>query len=131
MHQEDAMKNIIQWMREELHTAYSNYGYDLYVPNIIRAYLISIRIHEHNPQAHQLTREFAPVFFDAAWELCRRGIIRPGVRNIGEQATPDGSAGSGCCITPFGKRWVQEANPDLFVPTEQERFTQMIAPYEY
>jgi hypothetical protein len=45
-------------------------------------------------------------------------------------ATPDGSAGSGFSITPFGKRWVQEANPDLFVPTEPERFAQMIEPYK-
>jgi hypothetical protein len=129
MHQEDAMKHIVTWIRDGERTERSNYGYDLYIPNVIRAYLASIQIRDNQQEGYQLLHQLAPVFFDAGWELCRRGIIRPGIRNIGEQATPDGSAGSGFCITPFGRRWIEESGQDIFVPTEPERFAQMIEPF--
>ena len=67
--------------------------------------------------------------YAAAWELCRRGILRPGVRQYQEQATPGGSAGDGYSITPFGRQWLAEATQDDFVPTEPERFGQMMACY--
>lgn len=129
MHQEDAMKYIVMWIRDGERTDRSNFGYELYIPNVIRAYLASIHINDSHEKHPQLTYRLTPVFLNAAWELCRRGIIRPGIKNIGEQETRDGSAGSGFCITPFGRRWVEEANQDIFVPTEPERFAQMIAPF--
>jgi len=35
-------------------------------------------------------KAWSPLFLDAAWELCRRGIVRPGVRSSGAQAVGDG-----------------------------------------
>lgn len=70
-----------------------------------------------------------PVFFAAGWELCRRGILRPGVNEYGAQATDQGNAGSGYSITPFGRQWLAEADRDDYVPTEPGRFAQMISVY--
>ncbi|HUS52868.1 MAG TPA: hypothetical protein VMY41_02550 [Thermohalobaculum sp.] len=43
------------------------------------------------PQAQvRAVVQLSPIFFEAAWELCRRGIVRPGIRHNGEQAVEDG-----------------------------------------
>jgi hypothetical protein len=47
----------------------------------------------------------------------------------GAQATNDGAGGNGYSITPFGRRWLAEADKDMFVPAEPGRFAEMIAPY--
>lgn len=68
-----------------------------------------------------------PMLYAAAWDLCRRGILRPGVEAFDAQATADGASGNGYSITPFGEQWLKEAESDDFVPTEPERFGQMLA----
>ena len=75
-------------------------------------------------------KEISPHFFAAAWELCRRGIIRPGIRMLGAQSTDAGSAGCGYSVTPFGRTWLTESHRDDFVPTEPERFARIVAPYK-
>lgn len=67
----------------------TRYGYDLYPRAGAEAAAARLR----NPapfEQERLTNELTPVFFDAAWELCRRGIVRPGVRSSGDQAVDDG-----------------------------------------
>jgi hypothetical protein len=126
---EDALRFIVQWVREGSRSPYSSYGYDIYIPNVIGSYVTSLGFGESHPQGSRLQTEFSPTFFDAAWELCRRGIIRPGVRTLRAQSTEQGHAGSGYSITPFGRRWIEEAESDIFVPMEPERFAQMVAPF--
>ena len=46
-------------------------------------------------QIARLCDELFPIFANAAWTLCRRGILRPGVSRHLAQATDQGSAGSG------------------------------------
>lgn len=75
-------------------------------------------------------REVSPHFFAAAWELCRRGVIRPGIRTLDSQSTDAGSAGCGYSVTPFGRTWLAEGHADDFVPTEPERFGRLLSPYE-
>jgi hypothetical protein len=106
----------------------SNYGYELYVPKVIRAYYREAQKQDLRSGSEE-ERRLAPPFLDAAWELCRRGVLRPGVRTLHVQSTEDGSAGSGFSITPFGRAWLAEPDHDTFVPTEPERFGQLLEPY--
>ena len=39
MNDEDALKFLIKCLREPIWPDYPNYGYDIYLPNIIRSYL--------------------------------------------------------------------------------------------
>lgn len=48
---------------------------------------------------------------------------------MGLQATEQGSGGNGYSITPFGEQWAAESDRDDFVPTEPERFAQMLKPF--
>ena len=109
-------------------TEATDYGYDVYMLNPMRAYYQETQKSDltRNPRAAQ---ELAPPFLDAAWELCRRGILRPGIRTYNVQATADGSSGFGFSITPFGRVWLEEAQHDTFVPTEPERFGHLLEPF--
>jgi hypothetical protein len=82
------------------------------------------------PEIEPRLREMMPACYAAAWDLCRRGILRPGIREYGAQSTDDGASGNGYTVTPFGEQWLAESNRDDFVPTEPERFAHMFAPYQ-
>ena len=113
MNQEDATNLLVQWMRSPNHGDWSSYGYEIYLPSMIRSHLQSQGI-QHHKQEQQL-REMIPHFYASAWDLCRRGILRPGVHSYMAQATDDGNAGNGYSITPFGKKWLSESNRDDYV----------------
>jgi hypothetical protein len=44
----------------------------------------------HPYQDQEVIRDLSPVFYEAAWELCRRGMVRPGVKRAGDQAVEEG-----------------------------------------
>jgi len=123
--QPDATALLIKWLRKPDHGQYGSYGYGVYVPNLARVYL------ENNGTSQtELAKrvgEMMPMLYAAAWELCRRGILRPGVEAYLGQGTSGGAAGDGYSITPFGKTWLAEDQNDDFVPTEPERFGEMLA----
>ena len=67
------------------------YGYDLYPRT--GAETAAMRLHPGDHLLHQreqTLRELSPLFFEAAWELCRRGVVRPGIRRSDDQAVPEG-----------------------------------------
>jgi hypothetical protein len=124
---EDAMELLVRWLRNLDHGSFGSYGYEVYLPALVRTYLRQQRV---NPiQEEQQAYELISDFYAPAWDLCRRGILRPGIRKYGAQATPDGSSGNGYSITPFGRQWLSDVDRDTFVPTEPERFGQMLARY--
>ncbi len=76
-----------------------SYGYDLYPRR--GAEEAALRQYPHNPNPReQVTRDLSPIFFEAAWELCRRGIVRPGIKQAGDQAVEEG----GYSLTTAGLR---------------------------
>src|SRR3990172_6979245 len=100
--QEDAFHFIVLYLREGRKSPYGSYGYEFYLPNVMRCYLETVKKVPHHDTDQHLPR-ISPSFYAAAWELCRRGILRPGLKAYGGQATPDGSSGNGYSVTPLGK----------------------------
>jgi len=131
MQEHDALVYLIQYLRKPTSASYyPNYGYDVYIPNVLRGYLnLNKSGFINNDDVERTGAAISPFFYAAAWELCRRGILRPGVRSMGLQQTSEGSAGNGYSVTPFGQRWLVEADRDDFVPTEPERFGGMLAKF--
>jgi hypothetical protein len=128
MRQEDALLVIVKWLRAGRpgrREDYSHYGYDLYISTLIRWYLREQPTRLDQFQEAHGVDELFPIFADAAWELCRRGILRPGVRAYQAQAVDEG----GFSVTKFGVKWLEESQEDTFVPTEPERFAELLAPY--
>jgi hypothetical protein len=64
---------------------------EIYLPNVVAAYLVEF---EQDPQHLvrdcQRSRDLLPVFLDAGWEFCRRGVLRPAEVNGSLLATPAG-----------------------------------------
>jgi hypothetical protein len=102
MHIEDASAFIVDFIaKPRAVETYSGSGYDVYVPNVIAAYLVEIEnIPQHLVRDHQRARELTSFFFDAAWELCRRGVLRLGVPNSGN------TDNRGFAVTNLGRSWI-------------------------
>lgn len=102
MHIEDAAAFILDFIaKPRASGAYSDYGYDVYVPNTVAAYLMEIeKIPQHLARDHPRGRELTPIFFDAVWDFCRRGVLRPGVPNSGN------ADNRGFSVTKLGKSWI-------------------------
>jgi hypothetical protein len=64
------------------------YGYDLYARRGAEEAVARMRPRPLEDQS--VIRDLSPVFYEAAWELCRRGIVRPGIKRAGEQAVEEG-----------------------------------------
>jgi hypothetical protein len=127
MDQEDALLFMVGALRATPDD-WRNFGYDVYIPKLIHGYFRHIG--REVEWASDAMLEASPVFLDAAWELCRRGILRPGVWRMNTMATPAGGGGLGYSVTPFGRTWLAEAEHDTFVPTEPERFARLLSPYK-
>ncbi len=131
MRQEDALLVIVRWLRAGRPTipeGLSHFGYDLFLPTLIRWYLGTQGLDMFQAEPH--IGKIFPIFADAAWALCRRGILRPGVNEYGAQVIDQGSGGSGFSITEFGQKWLSEEQEDTFVPTEPGRFAELLAQFQ-
>lgn len=75
------------------------YGYDLYPTQVVRCAAARTKpdVILENPT---LAREWSPFFMEAAWELCRRGLLRPGPRVYDGQTVSEG----GFSFTEEGRR---------------------------
>jgi hypothetical protein len=85
----------------------STYGNDVWVTQVVHAYW---QPRLPGTMLTELTDEHFRPFYDAAWELARIGVLRPGA------FSPRGMAmggqlfsGDGFSITQFGQEWLKEA----------------------
>lgn len=128
IHPEDAMRFIVDALAKNPQE-FKNYGYDLYLIRAAERFATDVEGLQDHTGAQGRVYELSTVFFNVGWELCRRGILRPGVWRHGEQMTEEGSAGYGYSLTPYGKSWLASEDRHLFVPTEPERFAVLLEKY--
>jgi len=127
--QEDAFHFIIRFLsgKEPVIQYYEsrNPVYDLDVRDVIRKYQISV---DGVPPAeidNDSTRgkAISASFFDAAWELCQRGVLRPGVKDGNHQSNIRASDyGVGFSLTPYGHKWLQHSEHWEYYPAAGSRF---------
>jgi len=116
----DAHALLVKWMRKGPPSNHSTYGYDLYLPAAISEDLGNVRWGE----IELILRDNMPALQSAAWDLCRRGILRPSPRGYGDQGNPDGF---GYSITSLGASWLSETNDEQFFPTEPGQLAARLA----
>jgi hypothetical protein len=123
---DDAHQYIVQFLRAGRHQRRSGgYGYGVYLPFVMMAYLEDHGSTDSHNQS--LWSRLSPSFYAAAWELCRRGVLRPGITHASAQATADGASGNGYSITPYGEEWLKDATANDLLPSEPGRFAKMLA----
>src|SRR5439155_1301026 len=87
----------------------NKYGSDLWLPIVVR-------------------RSTSGPFYDAVWELCRVGVLRPGqTAPMGMNMPGQGFQGDGFSLTEFGRGWVQIAAQHP--PSDPSRFSEVLQPF--
>jgi len=122
---EEAIQYIIRRLRERNRKRVSEYGYSLYLRPVMEEFVRAERGIAH-PNTDDAVKKCAPVFYAAAWDLCRRGILRPGVETYGAQVTDDGQGGSGYSITPQGRTWIDNSPTETYVPYSLSAFDKVL-----
>lgn len=101
-----------------------NFGYDLYPASVARVAGERLHQHDHHRQ-EQAIRDQSPIFYEAAWELCRRGIVRPGIRHTGEQAVDEG----GYSLTVTGAATLDQLDATAILITQPGSLATTFAGY--
>src|SRR5260370_9728136 len=126
MHIDDATAFLGDWMRNPRPTEYGSYGFEIYLRNVIADYLKETeRVFDRDSPR---SRELSPVFYEAAWDLCRHGVLRPGVKRMGLQS--DGGVGDGYCVTALGRSWIEQGAPAfvVFEPSRLGKLFESLSP---
>ena len=89
----------------------THYGYDIYAPTIAQKWCHQVA-NRDSMAAAQLMRAVGSTFNEATWEICRRGILRPFVREPGGQGIDQGN---GYSFTEYGRKWIADGNLDSLV----------------
>ncbi len=101
----------------------AEYGYDLYPMRVARA--ASQQQQQDQREWERTAHELAPIFMDAAWELCRRGFVRPGVRDGRGQAVDQG----GYSVTVAGAAALEELDTTAILIAQPGSLAETFAGY--
>lgn len=122
---DEAMAFLVDYLRTPRASGgYPTFGYDVFLPNVVVSYVVEIeRSAEHLSMIYNgvRARELSPFFYEAAWDLSRRGILRPSVRQFGGQV--EGS-GDGYSVTVRGRQWIEDVAGDAVILLEPTRLGQ-------
>lgn len=126
---EDATNYLMKFLRDPPNNTenYPDFGYEIYLDTLLIHYGIEVLgFSRQGVSMWQNERDtISPLFMDACWELCTRGILRPYTRKVSGQ----GSNNPGFSVTAYGRQWLNESGLDDYVPTAPGRFAQMLEPY--
>jgi hypothetical protein len=112
---EDALQYLLDYIAKPRKSDYSSFGYDIYLPNVIPAFLSEVHGVPEREARGLPSEAISPAFYDAAWTLCRHGILRPGIKRTGAQSAGEGD---GYSVTGMGRTWVADgASYPLVVDT--------------
>lgn len=128
---DEALTAIVTRLREDP-DRYAMHGYHVYLRPIWEEHIAEregLDLHANRSAVASHGLDVSGVFYAAAWELCRRGILRPGIKSNMEQVTEDGQGGNGYSYTPMGRRWLEAVEQYDYIPTEPSRLAEMLAPF--
>jgi hypothetical protein len=104
---DDALNYILQHLRTKGPATYGQDGYDFTVRDMTVRYLREVAQLRPAPEVEdERTYAASAAFFDAAWELSRRGVLRPSVRTSFMQWAARASSGGGYTLTQIGAEWL-------------------------
>jgi hypothetical protein len=105
-------------------------GCDVLVTEVLGTWWHKEHGHIH-PMPNPGEEDYAP-FHDAAWELARRGILRPGPAFPGLRLGVLGvtrTAGNGFSLTELGRKWIAKYDQAVLFPLDPGRFAALINAY--
>jgi hypothetical protein len=104
---DDALNFILTKLKSEGPARFDRDGFDFWVSDYAARYLEEVQgVRPRPPIEDKRTYDASVPFFDAAWELARRGVLRPSVRNSFMQWAARYSTGGGYTLTQIGAEWL-------------------------
>ncbi len=70
------------------------------------------------------------VVSDALWELCRRGILRPGTNHTGSLYLSGNEIHEAFTLTGYGQNWLETYTQEDTLPATPDRFTQIFDSFQ-
>jgi hypothetical protein len=112
------------------HTRNTTEGCDVRVEDVLRDWWFREHGNKH-PMRDPSEEDYAP-FYDAAWELARRGILRPGpafpaLRNV--MGRPKSTEANGFSLTEVGRQWISKYDQEIPFPVDPGRFATLLMSY--
>jgi hypothetical protein len=108
MHFDDALEVLIKYLAAMPQTSAKDHGGDLWIPHMVQGYW---QMQPEPVSGEDLEDRHYQPFYDAAWELCRIGVLRPGEFAPRGWATDAGLfSGDTFSITRFGRTWLKDAS---------------------
>jgi len=99
--------------------------YDIEIQHVARAYWLP-RGHDTLAASQGQLEPFSRPFSDAAWYLCRIGVLRPGEKEPFQGIRGPAWDGGGFSLTQFGREWV--VSDVRRPPLEPDRFGEVMQP---
>jgi hypothetical protein len=107
IHFDDALEVLIKYLAALPQTTTKDHGGDLWIPHVVQGYW---QLQPDPVGGDDLEDRHYQPFYDAAWELSRIGVLRPGEFAPRGWATDAGLfSGDTFSITRFGRTWLKDA----------------------
>lgn len=102
------------------------FGSDVYIAHLAAAYWQTRGMRLYDLGGNE-AEQYARPFYDAAWELCKRGVLRPGHVVPMGQCSSGQFVGDGYALTVWGEQWVKKATEERAgIPTDPGRFGEVL-----
>lgn len=104
---DDALNYILKSLRQPGPASHGQHGYHATVVSLAERYVSDVLGKHHSDSVeNEDTYAVSIALYDAAWELARRGIVRPSVHNSFMQFAAFNAAGGGFTLTEIGAEWL-------------------------
>lgn len=137
---EDALNFTVSYLktdrRADSHHDYNRppNAFDLFVPDAIYKYLSALKSQTRpdNWSGGRITYDHktnASPFYEAAWNLCQKGILMPGTVSYGPNAHASYSTRVeyGFLLTNYGRAWLEQISGYEYIPLEFGHFAKILA----
>lgn len=106
---DDALNYILQSLRVHGPAVHGQNGYHATVTSLAARYVREVLARSHpDPVENEDTYAVSIALYDAAWELARRGVVRPSVHTSFMQWDAFHAAGGGFTLTAVGAEWLAQ-----------------------
>lgn len=124
------LKHLAEVLVERERPGYrAPYESDVWLPNVIDGFWQKRGVTPRE-LTHGVAEPLYLPFYDAAWEFCRRGVLRPGKIMPRGQSMSSALADS-YSITAFGEALLKEhGNDQHFIPNDPGRLTEILLKFE-
>ena len=128
----DEIISVLQRASEPITTrsqkSHQTYNCDLWIPYVADGYWRKATGVEVGGSPPPAPDEVYSVFFDAAWHLCRIGVLRSGTI-LANRVAPAGITGDGFSMTAAGQVWVKAYDRFSGFPLDPGRFAAVVSKF--